>query len=327
MAEVTLEPDEVGARLEEYRRELTGYTYRMLGSLFEADDAVQEALVRAWRSMDKFQGRSSLRSWLYRITTNVCLDMLNSRSRRALPWDLSETASAPVKESLGTPLPEQTWVEPVPDARTTPTGDDPAEQAVQRDSIRLAFVAALQQLPPRQRAVLILRDVLRWRAQEVAELLESSVASVNSALQRARATLAARPPQRGDAPNPLDEEHTALLSKYVDAFERYDIDVLVSLLHEDATQCMPPYALWLDGPDDIAAWHLGPGIVCAGSRLLPVMANGSPGFAHYHAAPSGGHEPWAIQMLEVSDGRISSITGFLGTRLFPAFGLPARLDP
>jgi RNA polymerase sigma-70 factor (ECF subfamily) len=320
------EPGEVGQRLEQYRGELTGYCYRMLGSVFEAEDAVQDALLRAWRGADRFEGRSSLRSWLYRIATNVCLDMLDGRKRRALPMDLSDSASPPVLESLGSPLPEQTWVEPMPDAKLSPPADDPAERAVQRESVRLAFVTALQELPARQRAVLILRDVLRWKAVEVAELLETSVASVNSALQRARATMANREESPGQAFDPMDEEHMALLSRYVDAFERYDIEALVSLLHEDATQCMPPYPLWLAGPVDIGKWHLGPGIGCCGSRLVPVMANGSPAFAQYRPSARGGHEPWSIQTLEVCEGKIIGLTAFLDTSLFAQFGLPARLE-
>jgi RNA polymerase sigma-70 factor, ECF subfamily len=322
-----VEPTEIEQRLDGYRGELTGYAYRMLGSAFEAEDAVQETFVRAWRSADRFEGRSSLRSWLYRIATNVCVDMLNGRKRRALPIDMSDSSSPPVLESLGSPLPEQTWVEPIPDSRLAPAGDDPAEQAVQRETVRLAFVAALQELPARQRAVLILRDVLRWKADEVAELLETTVASVNSALQRARATLSARR-DMAQSFDPMDEEHRRLLARYVDAFERYDIDALVSLLREDATQTMPPYALWLQGKPDIAAWHLGPGIGCRGSRLVPVMANGSPALGQYRLDPSGeGYLPWAIQTFQVADGKITQLTAFLDTaRLFPLFGLPPRLD-
>ena len=233
--------------LELHRRELTGYCYRMLGSGFDADDAVQETMVRAWRAADRFDGRSSLRSWLYRIATNVCFDALNGRRNRAMPMDMSAAPSEPVQSSLGTPLPETTWVEPVQDGSVLPEASDPADVMVARESVRLAFVAALQHLPPRQRAVLVLREVLRWKADEVADLLDTSVASVNSALQRARATLAAKQP-RGEAPDPLDPEHVALLQRYVEAFERYDISALVALLHEDATQCMPPWSLWLSGP-------------------------------------------------------------------------------
>lgn len=325
--EGAVRPTGIEGDAERYRGELTGYAYRMLGSAFEAEDAVQDTLVRAWRSADKFEGRSSLRSWLYRIATNVCIDMLNSRNRRALPLDLSGSPSPPVESSLGTPLSEENWVGPLPDSRLEPAAEDPAERAVQRESIRLAFVAALQQLPARQRSVLILRDVLRWKADEVARLLDTTTASVNSALQRARATLSERRSDGGRAPDPMDEEHAALLARYVELFERYDIEALVTLLHEDATQSMPPYALWLHGPVDIAAWHLGPGSECRGSRMLPVMANGSPAFAQYRRSASGdGYESWGIHTLEITDGRISQITNFLGSEVFALFGLPLRLE-
>ena len=257
---VDLEP-----RLEDYRSELTGYCYRMLGSAFDAEDAVQETLVRAWRALDRFEGRAALRSWLYRIATNVCLDMLNGRQRRALPMDMGPASTA--DSTLGPTLSDGAWVEPMPDARLEPTGGDPAELAVARESIRLAFVAALQHLPPRQRAVLILREVLSWHASEVAELLETSVASVNSALQRARATLATSDVD-GTSSDPLDDEKNALLARYVDAFERYDMDSLTSLLHEDASWSMPPYELWLQTHLDVVRWCLGPGIGCRGSRLI-----------------------------------------------------------
>ena len=312
--------------LERHRRELTGYCYRMLGSGYDAEDAVQETMVRAWRAADRFDGRSSLRSWLYRIATNVCFDSLNGRRNRALPMDMSADPSAPVQSSLGTPLAETAWVEPVADSRVLPETSDPAETVVARESVRMAFVAALQHLPPRQRAVLVLREVLRWKADEVAELLDTSVASVNSALQRARATLATRAPL-GTAPDPLDEEHSALLRRYVDAFERYDITSLVALLHEDATQSMPPWSLWLAGPADIGAWHVGPGGGCRGSRMLEVRVNGTVGYAQYKPSATPGRlEPWAVHLLEVADGRISSITNFVGARHFSQLGLPDHLD-
>jgi RNA polymerase sigma-70 factor (ECF subfamily) len=314
---------ELELRLEEHRTELTAFAYRMLGSAFEAEDAVQETLLRAWRSFDHFEGRASLRSWLYRIATNVCLDMLNGRERRARPMDLAppKTADAPLGEALS----EATWILPIPDGRVVPGDGDPAELAEQRESIRLAFVAALQHLPPRQRAVLILREVLRWKATEVAELLDSTVASVNSALQRARSTLAAND-LTGTA-EPMDDTQRALLARYVDAFERYDLDSLTSLLHEDATWSMPPYELWLRTHEDIRRWCLGPGIGCRGSRLIPIAANGSPAFGQYKPDGSGGYAPWSLQVLEVSAGRISGISFFLDTAsLFPLFGLPPRLD-
>ena len=316
--------EDLEIRLEEHRTELTGYAYRMLGSAFEAEDAVQETLLRAWRSIDRFEGRSSLRSWLYSIATNVCLDMLSGSQRRARPMDLSgpRTAGMP----LGAELPEATWISPIPDGRALSTGADPAEVVESRESLRLALIAALQHLAPRQRAVLILREVLRWKASEVAELLDTSVASVNSALQRARATLASADLDRAEPYTPLDEDQRSLLSRYVDAFERYDMDSLTALLHEDATWSMPPYEMWLRTHDDIRWFCMGPGIGCQGSRLVPLVANGSPAFAQYKPGPNG-LEPWSLQVLEVAGGRISGISFFLDVkRLFPLFGLPARLE-
>jgi RNA polymerase sigma-70 factor (ECF subfamily) len=316
--------DALGDRLEQYRVELTAYCYRMLGSAFEAEDAVQETLVRAWRAFDRFEGRAALRSWLYRIATNVCFDMLNGRQRRARPMDLGPALSADTP--LGSALPEVTWIEPIPDGRVVPAGGDPAALTELRESVRLAFVAALQHLPARQRAVLILREVLQWQASEVAELLDTSVASVNSALQRARATLATADAGANSAES-MDDDQRALLARYIDAFERYDMDSLTSLLHEDATWNMPPYDLWLQTHLDIRKWCLGPGIGCRGSRLIPTVANGSPAFGQYKPAPDGGLEPWSLQVLELSGGRISGITFFLDTAaLFPLFGLPPRLE-
>jgi RNA polymerase sigma-70 factor, ECF subfamily len=319
---------ELERQLEDYRVELTGYCYRMLGSAFEADDAVQETMVRAWRNLDRFEGRASLRTWLYRIATNVCFDMLNGRQRRARPMDLGPARPA------NTPLvtqPEATWIEPIPDGRALAdeTGADPAEVAVARESVRLAFVAALAQLPPRQRAVLVLREVLRWRADEVATLLDTTVASVNSALQRARATLATSEISETDPIQPLDQEQEELVARYVDAFERFDVDSLVTLLHEDAQFSMPPYELWLQGPEHIRDFYLGPGIGCRGSRMVPVgTANGSPAFGQYKPSSTGeGYEPWALQVVEVSQGRIVGLHHFLDTdRMFPLFGLPLTLD-
>ncbi|MBQ0828516.1 sigma-70 family RNA polymerase sigma factor [Streptomyces tagetis] len=319
---------ELESALERHRVELTGYCYRMLGSSFEAEDAVQDTLVRAWRGYGSFEGRSSLRSWLYRIATNVCLDMLAAGNKRARPMDLTE-ATPPARAAL-TSRPDHTWLEPVPDGRVLPTTDDPAEAAVAKESVRLAFMAALQRLPPRQRAVLILREVLAWRASEVAELLGTSVPSVNSALQRARATLAARADRGAEAEvsDPLDEEQRKLLERYVAAFEGYDMAALTALLHEDAVMTMPPFDLWLAGPSDITGFMSTLGASCAGSRLLPVRANGLPAFAHYKPDPeAGGFAPWAVQILEVSGGRITGFHCFLDTaRWFPLFGLPLRLE-
>ncbi|MET8724424.1 sigma-70 family RNA polymerase sigma factor [Streptomyces misionensis] len=318
----------IDAALERHRTELTGYCYRMLGSSFEAEDAVQDTLVRAWRGHDGFEGRSSLRSWLYRIATNVCLDMLSAGNRRARPMDLTD--ATPLAQAALSPRPDHTWLEPVPDARVLPAVGDPAEAAVAKESVRLAFMAALQQLPPKQRAVLILREVLAWKASEVAELLDTSVASVNSALQRARATLAERSAAgaEGEVSDPLDEEQQKLLERYVKAFEGYDMAALTALLHEDAVMTMPPFDLWLRGPADITGFMSTIGASCAGSRLVPVRANGLPGFAHYKPDPdNGGFSPWAVQVLELSGGRITGFHCFLDTaRWFPLFGLPLHLE-
>jgi RNA polymerase sigma-70 factor (ECF subfamily) len=311
----------VSDQLEQYRRELTAYCYRMIGSAFDAEDAVQETLVRAWRGIDRFEGRSALRSWLYRIATNVCLDMLGGSQRRARPMDLSQawSASSPVLSTL----PESTWVTPVADDRVLAADGDPAEVALTRESIRLAFVTALQQLPPRQRAVLILREVLSWSAAEVADLLDTTTASVNSALQRARATLATTQADEGDALRPLDEEQQALLGRYVDAFERYDLDALAALLSEDARMTMPPLELWLSGVAEILTWLIGPGVGCRGSRLLPTRANGMPAFAQYRQA---GRQAWGLVVLETSGTQVTGINTYRDVeRLFPMFGLPMKI--
>jgi RNA polymerase sigma-70 factor (ECF subfamily) len=309
---------ELEGRLEQHRSELTAYCYRMLASPFEAEDAVQETLIRAWRSYDRFEGRAALRSWLYRIATNVCLDMLNGRERRPRPMDLGP-AGAPIVENLNVPT-DVAWLQPAPDALVVPDGD-PADVAQARESVRLAFVAALQHLPPRQRAVLILSEVLRWQATEIGELLDTSVASVNSALQRARATIATRDMAQTA---PLAEADRALLERYVAAFQDYDLDALTSLIQEDASQSMPPFDLWLQGRDDILTWWFGPGIGCSGSKLIPALsANGCPAYGQYKPAEGGGYEPWALQVLQIENGRFVEFTFFLDTEtLFPLFGLP-----
>ena len=304
---------ELERELESHRRALTGYCYRMLGSAFDAEDAVQETMVRAWRGLDRFEGRAALKSWLYRIATNVCLDMLNGKERRIRPLELGDPGGL---DSPLTTRGEASWLEPFP--------VDPADVAEDRETLKLAFVAALQHLPPQQRAVLILREALRWRANEVAELLDTSVASVNSSLQRARASLDAGEITPAELLNPLDEEQQDLLRRYVAAFEAYDMDAITSLLHEDAKQSMPPYEMWLLGREDILRWWTGPGIGCKGSRLIPTVANGLPAFGQYRpSGPGGSFEPWALQVLELSQGRIVGFTAFLDTaRLFPLFGLP-----
>jgi RNA polymerase sigma-70 factor (ECF subfamily) len=306
---------------EQHRPALTGYCYRMLGSPFDAEDAVQESFVRAWKSRERFEGRSAVRSWLYRIATNVCLDVLKGQQRRVRPMDLGD-ASEPLAIHLNIPT-DKRWVEPIPMSMVAPEAD-PADQAVERESVRLAFVAALQKLPARQRAALILREVLRWEASEVAELLGTTVASVTSSLQRARATLAASHLSSNDPLPALSAADRAMLDRYVVAFERYDMKALTALIREDATQSMPPFDMWLAGRDDIFAWWVGPGISCKDSRVIPVVsANGSPAFGQYKPSPDGGLEPWALQVLELKDGRIVEFTFFLDTaRLFPLFGLP-----
>lgn len=326
MSTTTVTSDPIEHQLEEHRVELSAYCYRMLASPFEVQDVVQETFIRAWRALDSFEGRSSLRSWLYRIATNVCLDMLRSGQRRARPMDLG-----PAREPIAANLherPETTWLEPVPDGLVIAGDGDPAEVAVARDTVRLAFVAALQHLPPRQRAALILCEVLQWKASEAAALLETTVASVTSALQRARTTLHASKPTSSSTTSTLGESDRELLARYVRAFEDYDMPALTALIHEDATQSMPPYDLWLSGREDIFAWWLGPGIGCRGSRVIPtVAANGSPAFGQYKRVESGGYEPWALQVIDLRDGRIGEFTFFLAAEtLFPLFGLPPQLD-
>lgn len=309
--------------IESHRRELTGFCYRMLGSSFEAEDAVQEAMVRAWRSLDSFEGRSSLRSWLYRIANNVCIDMVRGPQRRARPVDLGPAGRA--DGEFAAPTSHAEWVTPMRDDRILPPEGDPSEVAEARDTVRLAFIATLQHLPPRQRAVLLLRDVLRWQASEVADLLDTTVPAVNSAMQRAKATLAT---VDVDAAPQLDAEHDDLLARYLAAFERYDVEALVALLRDDVRFSMPPYPLWLQGREQVAAWLVGHGAGCRGSRMLAtdLTANACPVFASYRVDPAGGWSPWALHVLEVSDGGIASWTNFLDTSHFPEYGFPDHLD-
>ena len=309
--------------LDQHRRELTGFCYRMLGSGSEAEDAVQETFTKAWRAADRFEGRSSVRTWLFRIASNVCIDMSRSPQRRARPVDLGPVRT-PDPVHLTDVLTEDRWITPVADEHVLDLAGDPGQVAATRDTIRLAFVAALQRLPARQRAALILCEVLAWPVRDVAELLDSSTASINSALQRARATMASAPTEASSAP--LTSEQKALLARYLDAFERYDMDALAALLHEDAIQSMPPYAMWLQGKDDVLTWHAGPGIGCKGSRLLPGWANGCPAFAQYRVDPEGGHAPWALQVVELRGDRIAAVHAFLDTEeCFARFGFPAHL--
>ena len=308
--------------LEVHRPALMGHCYRMLGSATEADDAVQETMIRAWKALDRFEERSSLRTWLYRIASRVCLDALGDRSRRSRPMESGPVGT--VHDELQE-FPASHWIEPIPDVQALPSDADPSEMAMLRESIRLAFVAALQHLPPRQRVVLLLVEVLGWSAAEAASSLEMSVAAVNSALQRARATLATRGQQV--TPSGLAHDQSMLLDRYVDAFERYDVPALTAILHEDATLSMPPYALWLQGHEPISAWLLGRGAGCRGSRLVPTQASGAPAFGQYKPDPDGGpHKPWALIVLEINRDRIAAMNFFLDTsRLFPRFGLPPEL--
>ncbi|HEY5013033.1 MAG TPA: sigma-70 family RNA polymerase sigma factor [Acidimicrobiia bacterium] len=320
-----LDPALVELGFEQHRPELTAFCYRMLGSPFEADDAVQETLVRAWRGADGFEGRAAVRSWLYRIASNVCFDMLKGRRRRAMPIDVTELGRA--DGHVDPPVAESTWIQPIPDRRIVSAVGNPAEEAEMRESVRLAFVTALQYLPARQRAVLILREVLKWKANEVAELLDTTVVSVNSALQRARSTLADRGESMGTGAPPIDDARRELLARYVDAFERFDIDALVSLLHEDATMSMPPYPLWLRGADEFGTWLRGPGSGCRGSRYVAVDVNGVPGFAQWRGNPDGGYDAWAIHVPRISGTRLAGIDFFVDPSLFPLFDLPIRIDP
>jgi len=308
------------AEYERLTRELTGYCYRMLGSPFDAEDAVQDTMLRAWREFGRFEGRSSLRTWLHRIATNVCIDMLRKPGRRTVPMELQPPTRAEGVQ-IPPPLPGRSWVLPIPDARLADAKADPAEHVVSRETVRLAFVAALQRLTPRQRATLILRDVLQLTAAETAEVLGTTVASANSALQRARATVPS-----------IDEDDQAqggadpgLLEKYVAAFEAYDVPRLTALLRSDAVNSMPPLPLWLLGQDEIRMWMLGPGSECRGSRLLPTAANGCAAFAQYRPDGRGGYHPWAIQVLETDRSLITGLHAYVFPELFTYFGFPDAL--
>lgn len=319
--------------LDIYRPTLTGHCYRMLGSITDAEDAVQETMLRAWRARDRFDGRSALATWLHRIATNVCLDALADRAPRVLPTDEGPRGSL---TSELRKQPRTHWLEPIPDLASMPADSDPHEDAVMRESIRLAFVAALQHLPPRQRAALLLTQVLNWSAAEVAESLDMSTAAVNSALQRARATLAERRAEQqldrivalssrhATATRALSDEQQQLVDQFTDAFTAYDVPRLTALLRDDATLCMPPFDLWLEGHADISSWMLGPGAGCRGSKLVPTWASGAPAFAQYR---DSGATPWALVVLELDGPRIAGMTYFLDVEtLFPRFGLPMRLD-
>jgi RNA polymerase sigma-70 factor, ECF subfamily len=323
--------DVIAAELDRHRPGLTAHCYRMLGSAFDADDALSETYIRAWRGFDGFEGRAQLRSWLYRIATNVCLDLLAGRSRRALPMSLGPPSHGDA--DLGAPLVESAWVSPIPDGRVVAHDADPAESAATRESVRLAFVAALQHLQPRPRAVLLLRDVLGWHADEVADALDTTVTAVHSMLRRARRTMAERNAAEEGAAGEgaagagaaLAESEWSVVARYVDAFQRYDVDALVALLRHDATLSMPPIPGWVSGPAAIGRFLRGRGAACAGSRLVRTRANGRPALGLYRPAPGGGYEPFAIQVVEVAGGRIAALHAFVEPRLFRLFDVPDRI--
>lgn len=313
---------EFEAMLAAERPRLLAHCYRMLGGLADAEDAVQEAMLRALRGRSGFEGRSSLRTWLHRIATRVCLDALGDRRRRVLAMDLGPAGNleAPLVEVAA-----ERWIEPIPDALVLPTEAGPDERAEARERLRLAYVAALQNLPPRQRAALLLTEVVGLSAAEAAETLEMSVAALNSALQRARATLSARVPRPGtQAPS---EEQSRLAARFAELFERYDLEALKALFREDALMSMPPYSLWLQGPGPIVGWMRGRGAACEGSILVPTAASGAPAFGQYKPDPAGGaHTPWALVVVEGGEGGIERLTFFLDTaRHFPRFGLPPSI--
>ncbi|MFD3507264.1 sigma-70 family RNA polymerase sigma factor [Nocardia sp. NPDC058666] len=307
------------AEFETHRRELCAYAYRMLGSSFEAEDAVQETFTRAWRSYDSFEGRASLRSWLYKIATNICLDMLDRPQSRARPMDLNGPGRP--DSPLPMPQPDYVWIEPIPNALAF--GADPADHASTKDTLRLAFVAACQHLPATQRAILIMREVLRFSAGETAEALMMSPASVNSALQRARATMSKVQPTVADSFDETDPDQVKLVDDFVKAFEAYDMDALTTLLKADVALSMPPFDLWISGPENVAAFMLSTGSACRNSRMVPVQANGSPAFGHYKPSDEPGvWVPWSITVLELEGDTIAGLNFFLDTqRLFPLFGL------
>jgi RNA polymerase sigma-70 factor (ECF subfamily) len=318
---VAFEPHDLD--MERYRHELTAYCYRMLGSTFEADDAVQNTMLRAWRSAGRFAGRSSVRSWLYRIATNVCFDLLKARGRRAMPMDVGP--SSPGDGSGELAATDVLWLQPIPDDAIAPAGRSAADVVVARESVRLAFVAALQFLPARQRAVLILRDVLGWQATEVAELLGMSSIAVHSALRRARETIGASDAAASAANATLESDQERLLARYVDAFERFDIDALVSLLRDDAVMSMPPRALWLQGAETIRAWWTDNVGGCRYMRVVPTSANGGPAFALYKPESDGTFEAFGIQVVEVVDDGIAALHSFIEADLVARFGLPTLL--
>lgn len=311
-----------------YRRELRAHCYRMSGSLHDADDLLQDSLLRAWKGLPGFEQRADLRTWLYKVTTHACLDALDKRAPRLLPMELGPAAGA--NDSFGPPRFDPIWLEPCPADLYQSNDPSPEARIGQRESVTLAFLVALQLLPAKQRVVLILRDVLGWQAAECAELLELTVAAVNSALQRAHETLASRAPDLRAAPPPIDSADTALLSRYVQAWELADVDALVALLHEDATLAMPPLPQWLLGAQAIGAAiqkmvfaPAGPGTF----RLVKTEANARPAFAAYQRdRESGELHLYALHILELKNARVTSMMAFLDPALMNEFGLPGVLS-
>jgi RNA polymerase sigma-70 factor (ECF subfamily) len=326
--------DEHGFRriVEDHRVELHGHCYRMLGSLHDAEDALQETLLRAWRGLPEFGGRSSLRTWLFRIATNICLDVIARRPKRVLPVDYGPPTSP--STDVGQPLVESVWVEPYPDEMLGVEGGYAAPEAryEEREALELAFIAALQHLPARQRAVLIMREVLGFSAREVSESLETTVASVNSALQRARKSVDARLPEQSQQATLRslgDERLRELVESYVDAWERGDVDAVAALLAEDAVFSMPPWAGWWRGRETIAGFAKTAHEECpAETRAVPTRANGQPAVAYYSRdAETGRFLASAIDVITFEGPLIKDITGFVLPELFPRFGLPAELAP
>ncbi|SCK56678.1 sigma-70 family RNA polymerase sigma factor [Streptomyces sp. WMMB 322] len=321
-ADVPLSRDDLLDRAQPYRRELLAHCYRMMGSVHDAEDLVQDTYLRAWRAADRFEGRSSLRTWLYRIATNACLTAIESRGRRPMPSGIGAPSDDPERPVVEAP--EVPWLEPVPDAMFRgEQPSDPAAVVVSRSSMRLALVAALQHLPPRQRAVLLLREVLKWRAAEVAELLGTSTASVNSALQRARAQLQQAALTEDELSEPTDPSQRELLDRYAKAFENSDVTAIVQLFKEDAVWEMPPFPEWVSGRDAIARLigaqcPIGPGE----GLMIPTSANGQPAFALYSRHEGGDYKPFHLQVLEIEDGHVAHVGAFFDDRLFPLFGLP-----
>jgi RNA polymerase sigma-70 factor, ECF subfamily len=306
---------------EPFRRELLAYCYRMLGSLHDAEDLVQETYLRAWRAYDRFEGRSSLRTWLYRIATNACLSALESRGRRPLPSGLGAPSSDPEGELVQQP--EVPWLEPVPDVMVGAAASDPATIVTSRESIRLALIATLQHLPSRQRAVLIMRDVLGWRAAEAAKLLDTTTVAVNSMLQRARAQISELAPAEDTVTGPETAGQRELLDRYVAAFENYDTARLVELFTADAVWEMPPFIGWYQSAENIAQLvrHQCPASKAGDLLLRAAQANGQPAFGMYLRDPGGDYHSFQLHVLHLRGGAIDHVVAFFDTSLFPAFGL------